>query len=77
MKNFTMSEVSWEQVKLLPDESQKFRMISALMEYAFNGIEPDFNGIESAVFLPMKVSVDVSRELPSQRQGLLGGRQRV
>jgi hypothetical protein len=50
---FIMSETTRNQIKALPKEKQ-LKFFWAVMNFGLDGIEPDFDGIELAVWIPMR-----------------------
>ena len=50
---FVMSETTLNQIKALPPETQ-LKFFWAVANYGVDGIEPDFSGIEFAVWIPMR-----------------------
>jgi len=54
---FVMSETTLNQIKVLPPETQ-LRFFWAVANYGVDGIEPDFTGLELAIWIPMKFTID-------------------
>ena len=46
-----------EAIRELPDKS-RLRVYDAVSDYALRGIEPDFNGMEKAIFILIKTQID-------------------
>lgn len=54
---YVFYETFYEAIKDLPDET-KLRFYNAITEYGLFHIEPDFEGLENAVWLQMRYSID-------------------
>jgi hypothetical protein len=50
---FVMSETTRDQINALPQEMQ-LKFFWAVTNYGLDGIEPDFNGLELAIWIPMR-----------------------
>lgn len=50
---FVMSETTLNQIKVLPEETQ-LKFFWAVAHYGIEGIEPDFTGLELAIWIPMR-----------------------
>jgi hypothetical protein len=50
---FVMGETTVNQINALPEELQ-LKFYKAVSNYGINGIEPDFTGLELAVWIPMR-----------------------
>jgi hypothetical protein len=50
---FIMSETTRDQIKALPQEMQ-LKFFWAVTEFGLDGIEPKFEGVEMAVWIPMR-----------------------
>jgi len=50
-----------EAINALPEEYQ-LKTIKYLMDYAFDGIEPEENGVEKALFLSFKPQIDAAQK---------------
>jgi hypothetical protein len=50
---FVMSETTRNQIKALPEEMQ-LKYFWALMNFGLDGIEPNFDGVELALWIPMR-----------------------
>jgi hypothetical protein len=78
---FVMSETTRNQIKVLPQEMQ-LKFFWAVMDFGLDGVEPDFGGIELALWIPMRDLILSSKRKDEawhdkQRQnGKKGGRPR-
>jgi len=54
---FVMSETTLNQIKVLSPEIQ-LKFFWAVADYGVEGIEPDFEGLELAIWIPMRDSID-------------------
>ena len=50
---FVISETTLNQIKALPEEMQ-LKFFWAIANYGIEGIEPDFIGMELAIWIPMR-----------------------
>ena len=50
--SFVLCETTCKQLKSLPPK-KRLKFYDALIEFGLNGVEPDFEGIEAAVWIPM------------------------
>jgi len=63
-----MSETTLNQIKVLSPETQ-LKFFWAVANYGVDGIEPDFTGLELAVWIPMKFAIDTqSVGIPTGRK---------
>jgi hypothetical protein len=58
---FCIGETTLEQISILPPDTQ-LKFFWALSNYGLNGIEPDFTGLELAVWIPMRDLVRSSKK---------------
>lgn len=68
---FTIFESYFEAMKMLPEEACGHYIMS-VMAYAFDGVEPSFEGVEQMAWLLMKPNIDAS--MRRQKAGSKGGR---
>jgi len=61
-KAFVFYDTFLEQISLLQDDTQKLKFILAILYYGLKDIEPDFTGIEKALFLGIKLAIDRAQE---------------
>lgn len=63
-----------EAINALPEEYQ-LKTMKYLMDYAFDGIEPEENGVEKALFLSFKPQIDAAQKRyeANMRNGRKGG----
>ena len=73
-RSFKMSETTFNQISALPEKMQ-LRYYKAVCNYGINGIEPDFEGIEYSIWLPMRDLIDYSdnRSRTNSENGKKGG----
>jgi hypothetical protein len=76
---FIMSETTLNQIKALPPEKQ-LQFFWAVADYGVDGIEPEFDGVDLAVWIPMRDLIlhtkrkDEIWRLKRQENGKKGGR---
>jgi hypothetical protein len=76
---FVMSETTLRQIKVLPPELQ-LKFFWAVTSYGIDGIEPDFTGLELAIWIPMRDLIfhtkrkDEEWRRKQQENGKKGGR---
>jgi hypothetical protein len=76
-----MSETTRNQIKALPQEMQ-LKFFWAVMDFGLDGIEPNFDGIELAIWIPMRDLIlnskrqDKTWRSRRQENGKKGGRPR-
>jgi hypothetical protein len=56
-----MSETTFNQIRSMP-ENMQLKFFVAVCDYGLNGNEPEFNGMENSVWIPMKDLIDYSSE---------------
>jgi hypothetical protein len=57
---FVMSETTRNQIKVLPAEIQ-LKFFWAVTDYGLDAIEPEFDGMELAIWIPMRDSIKAGR----------------
>jgi hypothetical protein len=78
---FKMSETTRNQIRALPQEMQ-LKFFWAVTDFGLDGIEPNFDGIELAVWIPMRDLIlnskrqDEAWHNKQQKNGKKGGRPR-
>jgi hypothetical protein len=78
---FMMSETTLNQIKALPQEMQ-LKYFWAVADFGINGIEPKFDGVELAIWIPMRDLIlnskrqDEAWRDKQRRNGKKGGRPR-
>jgi len=76
---FVMSETTLNQIKVLPPETQ-LKFFWAVANYGTDGIEPEFEGLEQAIWIPMRDLIlhtkkkDEKWRQKQQENGKKGGR---
>jgi hypothetical protein len=76
---FVMSETTRDQIKVLPREMQ-LKFFWAVTDFGIDGIEPNFDGIELAIWIPMRDLILNSKRkdeiwhTKQQKNGRQGGR---
>ncbi|MDR2915115.1 MAG: DUF6291 domain-containing protein [Tannerella sp.] len=74
-----MSETTLNQIKVLPEQTQ-LKFFWAVANYGVDGIEPDFTGLELAIWIPMRDLISHTKRKDNnwrekqQRNGKKGGR---
>lgn len=68
---FSFYRSYYEAAKMLPEEEQG-AFLMAVAEYAFDGVEPDFDGMEAMAFILIKPNIDASVKATENGKG--GGR---
>lgn len=73
--SFIFYETFYEVLKELPPES-RLKFYEALSEYGLLGIEPEFSGVEKALWIQLKYGIDKAKERynRSVENGKRGGR---
>ncbi|GMO33939.1 MAG: hypothetical protein Ta2B_14430 [Termitinemataceae bacterium] len=77
---FVMSETTIEQIRAIKDEKLQLKFFWAVTDFGMKGLEPDFTGIELAVWIPMRdLIINSKRQDEAWRQkqrenGIKGGR---
>lgn len=66
----------YEAIEEIPDERDRYKVYKMICDYAFNGTEPNGNGICNLVFKAVKPQIDKSnrRYEESRKNGNTGGR---
>ena len=62
---FVMSETTINQIKVLPPEIQ-LKFFWAVTNYGIDGIEPEFSGMELAIWIPMRDLIKNSKQKDDQ-----------
>lgn len=75
---FVFHKSYWDAISNLPDELSRCKVIDAICNYTFNGVDPDLNGIEQSIWILIKPTLDSStkRYKASVENGKKGGRPR-
>lgn len=78
---FVMSETTRNQIRVLPQDMQ-LKFIWAVMDFGLDGVEPKFDGIELAIWIPMRDLILNSKRqdevwrIKQRENGKKGGRPR-
>lgn len=62
MKSFTFFKSYYELIKNLPEEDGN-KLMRGIMEYMFEGVEPEFDGMLGAIFDNIKFNKSLEQEV--------------